>query len=203
MRPETIEPRLEQRSADHALAQRCAAGDCVAHRELFREHRDRVHGILYRILGANSELEDLVQDSFLEIYRSLSRFRGDATLATWIARITTRVAFAHIRRRPRASVPLESAGELPNNEATAEDRVAAREAARRLYAVLERVEPKQRIAYALHVIDGRSMREVAEMTDATVVATKSRVWRARREISRRIKRDSMLAEYLHDQEEIS
>jgi RNA polymerase sigma-70 factor (ECF subfamily) len=203
MRPQTIEPRLEQRSADHALAQRCAEGDSAAHRELFREHRDRVHGILFRILGSNSELEDLVQDSFLEIFRSLSRFRGDSTLATWIARITTRVAFAHIRRRPRSSVPLESVAEIATDEATAEAQVAAREATRRLYAVLDKVEPKQRIAYALHVIDGRSMREVAEMTDATVVATKSRVWRARREISRRVKRDSILAEYLRDEEDVS
>lgn len=201
MNPEKIATTTDQRAADHALAQRCAEGDHVAERELFRAHRDRVHGILFRILGSNSELEDLVQDSFLEVYRSLHRFRGDSTLATWIARITTRVAFAHIRRRPRTSIPLEAIGEVATGEASAENRVLAREAARRLYEVLDRIETKQRVAYALHVIDGRSMREVAEMTDATVVATKSRVWRARREVNRRARRDSMLAAYLRDQED--
>lgn len=200
MKAEQLDNPLDQRAADHSLAQRCANGEDAAHRELFRAHRDRVHGILFRILGSNSELEDLVQDSFLEVFRSLHRFRGDSTLATWIARITTRVAFAHIRKRPKASVSLDAIAELPNGEASAERRVVAREAARRLYDVLDRVEAKQRIAYALHVIDGRPMREVAEMTDATVVATKSRVWRARREVNRRVKRDAVLAAYLRDQE---
>ena len=60
-----------------------------------------------------------------------------------------------------------------------------REAARRLYAALDRIEVKQRIAFALAVIDGRPLAEVAELTDSTMFAVKTRVWRARRELMRR------------------
>ncbi len=69
-----------------------------------------------------------------------------------------------------------------------------------MYAVLEKLDAKYRIAFALHVIDGRKMQEVANMTESTVVATKSRVWRARKEVLRHAKRDPFLASYLTQQE---
>ena len=181
---------------DHNLASRCASGDRAAQRRLFDQHRGRVHAILFRLIGSNRDMEDLVQEAFIEIFRSLSRFRGEAKLGTWIDRITTRVAYAYFKRKRPASVNLESVPEIPAHDANAERRVLAREAARRLYAVLDRVESKQRVAFALHVIDGRSLREVAAMMDSSLVATKSRVWRARREVNRRARKDPVLAEFL-------
>ena len=71
-----------------------------------------------------------------------------------------------------------------------------REVARRLYAVLDTMSPKYRVAYALHVIDGRKLREVAALMDATLVATKTRVWRARRIVEAKAERDPWLSEYL-------
>ena len=71
-----------------------------------------------------------------------------------------------------------------------------REATRRLYGCLEALPPKQRTAFALYTIEGRSIAEVAELMSATVVATKARVWRARVYIERRAKADPLLAEYL-------
>ena len=183
-----------------ALASRCASGDRAAQKQLFQDHRRNVHATLYRILGANSELEDLIQETFFQVLRSIGNFRGDAALSTWISRITTRVAFAHIRKRPKIPTPLESVAHVPEGRSDLEQQAVAREAVRRLYAALDRVEAKQRIAYTLHVIDGRPMKEVAEMTGTTVVATKSRVWRARREIERRASRDPLLRTYLHNQE---
>jgi len=181
---------------DYSLATRCAAGDRAAQRRLFDQHRGRVHAILFRILGSNREMEDLVQEAFIEIFRSLGNFRGEAKLGTWIDRITTRVAFAYFKRQRPASVRLESVPEIATDDPSAERRVLAREAARRLYDILDRVETKQRIAFALHAIDGRSLREVAEITDSSLVATKSRVWRARRDVNRRARKDPVLAAFL-------
>ena len=80
------------RETDLALAQRAAAGNREAQRELFQAQKIGVHRALFRILGANRELEDLLQDAFLEIFRSLKNFRGDSTLARWSQTIATRVA---------------------------------------------------------------------------------------------------------------
>jgi RNA polymerase sigma-70 factor (ECF subfamily) len=180
---------------DIDLASRCAAGERAAQRQLFDEHKSRVHGTLYRILGSNRDMEDLIQESFLQVFRSISSYRGDARLATWISRISARVAYTYLSRRKLPTVALESVPETPAGDAGAERHAIAREATRRLYGVLDRIDAKQRIAFALHVIDGLPLREVAEITDATVVAVKTRVWRARKEVAKRAKNDPLLAEY--------
>jgi len=181
---------------DLALTRRCASGDTAAQRQLFREQRVRVHRTLYRILGSNREMEDLIQDVFIEVFRSLDRFRGEAKLSTWIARITSRVAMAHIGRRKPAAQSLDSVPEVAAREPRADTVAEAREAAERLYRALDRVDAVHRIAFSLHVIEGLPLREVADVMEASLVATKSRVWRARRELERRASRDPLLAGFL-------
>lgn len=181
---------------DMTLAGRCVSGDCQAQRELFRAHRRQVHATLHRVLGSNRDMEDLVQEAFLEIFRSLSRFRGEAKLSTWIDRITARVAFNYLKRKKSRPVLLEAVPEMPSGDPSAERRVMAREAARHLYRLLDRLDPKYRIAFALHAIDGRPLRDVAAITDSSLVATKSRVWRARREIEKRARQDPTLMAFL-------
>jgi len=181
---------------DLALTRRCVSGDTAAQRQLFREQRVRVHRTLYRILGSNREMEDLIQDVFIEVFRSLDRFRGEAKLSTWIARITSRVAMAHIGRRKPAAQSLDSVPEVAAREPSADTVAEAREAAERLYRALDRVDAVHRIAFSLHVIEGLPLREVADVMEASLVATKSRVWRARRELERRASRDPLLAGFL-------
>ena len=181
-------------SADWALAQRCAAGDRAAQRQLFDEQRTRVHLVLYRILGSNHEIEDLVQEAFVRIFRSLGRYRGEASLSTWVDRITARTAFRYLSSRPTQAVRLELLSSAA--DAVPEEELQLRDIARRLYAVLDRLAPKYRIAYTLHAIDERPLSEVAEITDVSVVAAKSRVWRARRMLKRLARSDQVLNEFL-------
>jgi RNA polymerase sigma-70 factor, ECF subfamily len=185
-------------SDDTALVNRCLAGERSAERELFRRERARVHATLYRVLGANRDLEDLVQEAFLEVFRSLGGFRGESRLSTWIDRIAVRVAYRYLSRRKPATASLEA---LPELEIAAgggetDGRAAAREGVRRLYAALAELTPRARLAFALHVIEGRSIAEVARLTDSAVVATKVRIWRARRELERLAAADVVLAEFL-------
>jgi RNA polymerase sigma-70 factor (ECF subfamily) len=187
-----------RRSADLDLARRCIGGERDAQRAFFQAHRRRVHLVLYRILGGNRDIDDRIQDAFVEIFRSLPGYRGDAQLSTWIDRICVRVARRHFAQREPSRAPaLELV--MADDPARAPDRrVEAREAARRLYALLEQIEPSHRIAFVLHVIDGRSLRDVAAVTDASVVATKLRVWRTRRRIEEAAKRDPVLRGFLSD-----
>lgn len=185
-----------RRDGDVELAKRCVSGDPSAQLEVFRRQRQRVHATLYRVLGSNSDMEDLIQDTFIEIFRSLPTFRGDALLSTWIDRIAVRVAYAYIGKRKNDTVRLSVVPELPSGDASAEDRASARAAARRLYAILDKIEPNQRIAYTLHVIDGRPLGEVAEIMNATVVTTKVRAWRAARIVEKRAKHDPLLAGFV-------
>ncbi|MBX3156421.1 MAG: RNA polymerase sigma factor [Deltaproteobacteria bacterium] len=186
------------REQDLGLARRAAGGERVAQRELFQAHRANVHHTLFRILGSNRDLEDLVQDAFLEIFRALPSFRGDSTLARWCQTIATRTAYLAISRRKPPAIDLALVeDELPDGADTRRH-VQVREAARRLYAALDRIEARQRIAFALAVIDGCSLADVAQLTDASIVAVKTRVWRARRELMKRAAKDDVLASYLEE-----
>ena len=169
----------------------------MAQRELFSSQKQSVHHTLYRILGANREIEDLIQDAFLEIFRALPSFRGDSTLTRWCQTIATRIAYLSISRRKPAPIDLEVVEEVIANDDPDAHRLAhAREATRRLYTSLDRLDPKHRIAFALAVIDGLSLSEVAQLTESSTVAVKTRVWRARRELFKRAKKDPVLASYL-------
>jgi len=184
------------RQEDLDLAGRCVSGDCTAQRELFRRERSRVQATLYRILGSNHDMEDLVQEAFIEIFRSLASFRGEARLGTWLDKITVRVACAYLSRRRPKVARLEAVPEIPDGDANAEERAMAREAARRAYTLLDRLDVHKRVAFSLHAIDGRPLAEVARLMDASLVATKVRVWRARREMERRADRDPVLRSFL-------
>ena len=185
------------RRDDFDLARRCVSGDRIAQRELFQRERRRVHVILYRVLGSNSEMEDLLQETFIEIFRSISSFRGDATLGTWLDRIAVRVAYAHLTRRRVEQVRLSVVPEPISSDPRADERLMLRQAAAHLYAALDRVPATQRIAFTLHVVDGRPVKHVAETMEASVVATKVRIWRAWRAIRRAAQHDPLISDLLH------
>jgi RNA polymerase sigma-70 factor (ECF subfamily) len=185
------------REQDLALAQRAAEGDRAAQRELFQGLKQAVHHTLFRILGANRGIEDLIQDAFLEIFRALPSFRGESSLSRWAQTIATRTAYLAISRRKPPAVDLDVVeDEIVDRDPDAHRVAQARQAARRLYAALDRIDAKQRIAFALAVIDGLSLAEVAQLTESSVVAVKTRVWRARRDLVRRAYKDPVLASYL-------
>lgn len=171
-------------ATDREVVNRCVAGDRAAQRALFDREIDRVHAILYRLVGPSSELEDLAQEAFTEVFRSLSSFRGDARLSTWIARVTAHVAYRHFASKRPTPASLDAVAEPAAGAVPADEQMGARRALHRVYALMAELEPAVRIAFSLHVLDGRSLEEVAAMMDASLVATKSRVWRARRRLRR-------------------
>jgi RNA polymerase sigma-70 factor (ECF subfamily) len=190
---------IAARQHDLALAQRAADGDRAAQRELFSRLKVAVHHTLYRILGGNRDVEDLIQDAFLEIFRALPSFRGDSSLTRWSQTIATRTAYLSIQKRKPTSVDLDDVEEeVVDRDPDAHRITLAKQAAKRLYLALEKLDPKMRIAFALAAIDGLPLQEVAELTESSLVATKTRVWRARREVMKRAQKDPVLASYIAD-----
>lgn len=188
-------------SEDLELARRCVAGDRAAQRGLYEREKRRVHATLFRIFGSNRHIDDAIQDVFIQVFRSLESFRGEASLRTWIDRCTVRVAFAHLGKRRARGPELELVHDVVAGDPDAERVALAREAARRLYGVLDRLEAKQRLAFTLHVIEGMPMADVASAMEATVVATKTRVFRARHFVEGAAKRDPLLASFVGVQKE--
>jgi RNA polymerase sigma-70 factor (ECF subfamily) len=187
--------RLLRYGEEADLVACCKAGEPAALRSLFERERSAVHGLLYRVVGSNAHMDDLLQDTFLEVFRSLASFRGDSSLRTWIHRCAVRVAYAHFKQKARVPA-LEPVPDMDSRAPTPEERASRREAVRRLYAELDRLEPKQRMAFVLFTLEGRSLREIAETMESTLAATKVRTWRARRALTRRAEKDQLLSEFL-------
>lgn len=186
---------------DVLLVDRCLTGEPAAARELFRRHRSRVHACLFRVLGSNQDMDDLLQEAFLQVFQSLRGWRAEASLATWIDRVAVRCAYRHLsqRRRRIATDPLDveaAAASVTPGAAPGARRQLARDGVRRLYAVLDQLSPAARLAFTLHEIDGRSLAEAAELVGSTVTATKLRVWRARKRIEAAAASDPVLSQFL-------
>ncbi len=191
--PLKLVPRDEPAN-DGELVAACIEGNKLAQRTLFRREYPRVHATVYRILGNTRDVDDLVQETFIAVFRALPTFRGDARLSSWIDRIAVRGVFHHLRlKKSQSTIALDSIGDVDGG-GRVDDQAQGREAPRRLYAVLARLTPEPRTAYALYAIDGRTIPEVAEMTGSTKITAKIRLWRARREIERRAAADPVLAE---------
>jgi RNA polymerase sigma-70 factor (ECF subfamily) len=181
-----------------ALVDRARANDPAAFRDLFQGHVAGVHRIVYRLVGPASDLDDLVQTVFVEAFRSLPAFRGEALFSTWLARIAVRVTMHAVRRRPPRAVSFDfdEGAELRFDAAGPERTVAAREGLAILDEVLAELRPKRRAAFVLHVLEGYSMEEVGAILNATTTAIKVRVHDARRFIEKRCRRDPRLVELL-------
>ena len=182
-------------SGEAELVAACVAGDQVAQRALFRREYARVHATVYRLLGPSRDQDDLVQETFIAAFRGLARFRGESRLSTWIDRIAVRVVFEHIRARGKTPLPF-GVVQLEDEDSGVEvdAQAHARDGLRRLYAALGELVPEQRLAFALYSIDGRSIAEVARLTNVTAVTAKLRIWRARRELMKRAGGDPVLKE---------
>ena len=101
------------------LVVRVRAGDLLAFEALYHKTRDQVQAVLYRLVGSNSEMEDLVQQVYLQLLSAIRGFRGDAKFSTFLHRVCANVALMHLRTRRRR--PEEPTAELPEQTDTGID----------------------------------------------------------------------------------
>jgi RNA polymerase sigma-70 factor, ECF subfamily len=178
------------------LVDRARRRDPAAFRELFHSYVGLVHRVVRRLAGPGPDVEDFVQAAFVEAFRSLPDFRGDALFSTWLTRITVRVTMHGSRRRPPRALPLEESAEYANDDPDPERIAAAREEIAFVEGLLAEMRPKRRAAFVLHVLEGHPMEEVAAILNASVSAVKVRVHDARRHIERRCNRRPEMAAWL-------
>ena len=109
---------------DARLVAAAEAGDRGAFDKLYRRHLDSVYARLTRVIGPAPERDDLVQQIFLDVYRAMRRFRGDASFATFLHRIVLNVAAEHLERRRRGTGPKRAGGRAPAGDADRARRIA-------------------------------------------------------------------------------
>ena len=175
-------------SGEAALIQRCAAGDEAACAELVATHQRMVYALALNLLGDRDEALDISQEVFLRVFRTLSGFRGQSALRTWIYRIVVnqvRNRQRWWRRRHRSDEVslddhLQYSGELESKQDVLPDRLlASKETAAHIRQALDRLPFDQRTALILREVDGLRYEEIAFSLDIAIGTVKSRLTRAR------------------------
>ena len=185
---EILRPFLD---ADNQLVERCLAGEETAWEDLVKVHTRRVYAICYRFTGSDHEAQDLTQDVFLRVFRSLKSFRaGEGSFGVWLSRLTRNLLIDHYRRNKleRASSSIEE--QLPMlEEKTAvlgrtEGLLAGRETSELLQSALQKLSPDLRETVILRDLEELEYREIAQVLNVPEGTVKSRLNRGRAELGR-------------------
>jgi RNA polymerase sigma-70 factor (ECF subfamily) len=180
---------------DLPLVERCLGGQEAAWEELVRVHTRRVFSVCYRFTGTDTEAQDLTQEVFLRVFRTLRSFRaGEGSFAVWLNRLTRNLLIDHYRRtkQDRATASIEE--QLPRIEEStavssrADGMLAGREASELLQAALQKLSPELRETVVLRDIEELEYREIAQVLQVPEGTVKSRLNRGRAELARLLRR---------------
>ena len=184
---------------DYSLISRCLSGDETAWEELVRLHSRQVYGLCFRFTGSGSEAQDLTQEVYLRVFRTLRTFRAaEGSFGTWLTRVTRNLLIDHYRRtrQERATDSIED--QLPMMEESGPtasmrpDRmVAGREASEILQATLQRLSPDLREAVILRDLQEMEYREIAQALEIPEGTVKSRINRGRVELARLLRKQKL------------
>ncbi len=181
---------------DFSLVSRCLRGDEPAWEELVRLHTRRVYGLCFRFTGSGSEAQDLTQEVFLRVFRTLKTFRSmEGSFATWLARVTRNLLIDHYRRTRQERVTDSIEEQLPMIEEAGgsasvrpDHALAGREASEILQATLQKLSPDLREAVILRDLQEMEYREIAEVLRIPEGTVKSRINRGRAELARHLRK---------------
>ena len=192
---------LVERSLDPArsLVSRCLGGDEAAWEDLVRQHTRQVYGLCYRFTGSGAEAQDLTQEVYLRVFKTLRTFRAaEGSFGTWLTRVTRNLLIDHYRRtrQERATDSIED--QLPMMEESGPtasmrpDRmVAGREASEILQATLQKLSPDLREAVILRDLQEMEYREIAQVLAIPEGTVKSRINRGRVELARLLRKQKL------------
>jgi len=184
---------------DSSLVARCLRGDETAWEELVRLHTRRIYALCYRFTGSGAEAQDLTQEVFLRVFRTLRTFRSaEGSFATWLARVTRNLLIDHYRRtrQERVTDSIEEQLPLLEEEGAAasvrpDHAVAGREASEILQATLQRLSPDLREAVILRDLQEMEYREIAHVLEIPEGTVKSRINRGRTELARLLRKQKL------------
>jgi len=173
------------------LIQQLRQGDEGAFKSLVANYQDLVYNTALGIVQNSEDAEDVAQEVFIQVYRSIDQFKGDARLSTWIYRITTTKALDHIRSRKRKKrFAFITSLFGPNDELVHEPvdfqhpgvTLDRKEQAALLFKMIDQLPENQKVAFTLHKTEELSYQEIADVMQLSVSAVESLLFRARQNL---------------------
>ncbi len=195
------EPRLEDAQIA-ALVRRCVAGDAAAWEDIVRQFNRRIYNICYRFAGSADTAEDLTQEVFVKVYRTLDSFDPDrASLNTWLTTVTRNLLVDHFRKTKydRATDSLDAtpgedeerqalSDKLADSSPSPQASIESRETKEMVHKALQKLSPELREAVILRDLQDMDYRDIAQVLKVPEGTVKSRINRGRTELARLLQR---------------
>ncbi|PYX37454.1 MAG: RNA polymerase subunit sigma-24 [Acidobacteria bacterium] len=193
---------MEDAQVVNLLVRRCISGDAVAWEEIVQRYNRRIYNICYRFAGSPDDAQDLTQDVFIKMYRTLNSYDVErGAFMTWVTTITRNLLVDHFRKskQDRMTDSLDSAPsehedamplseQIPDKTAPPDSRVHNRETRETIHRALQKLSPDLREAVILRDLQDMDYREIATILKVPEGTVKSRINRGRAELARLLQR---------------
>jgi RNA polymerase sigma-70 factor (ECF subfamily) len=176
-------------ASEHALVQAAQRGDKRAFAQLVERYEPRVYNLARKLLRDPQDAEDVLQETFLSVYRHLDDFHGDASFSTWLYRIATNASLMKLRGRKEPPLSLDAPVALEGDDAlpreivdwgvTPEEALLSRETRAQMDAAVAALPETLRAVFVLRDIEGLSVQETADVLGISAPNVKTRLHRAR------------------------
>jgi len=173
-----------------ALALAARDGESLAFTQLYERTRDHAWRVLYRVVGSSPDLEDLLQESYLQLMRALKSYRGESRVTTFLHRVCVNVGLMHLRsRRRRPEDPTDELPETSGPESGDPERAAQiQQASRLVQKALSTMSSEKAEVFVYHDLLGLRPEEISEVVDCPVNTVRSRLNRARIDFTQAVTR---------------
>jgi RNA polymerase sigma-70 factor (ECF subfamily) len=193
---------LEDAHVAALLVRRCVSGDAAAWEEIVQKYHRRIYNICYRFAGSGDDAEDLTQEVFIKMYRTLNSYDVDrGAFMTWVTTITRNLLVDHFRKTKQErmtdsldtvssdhedAMPLSE--QIPDRRPAPDSRVQSRETGETVHLGLQKLSPELREAVILRDLQDMDYREIATVLKVPEGTVKSRINRGRAELARLLQR---------------
>jgi RNA polymerase sigma-70 factor (ECF subfamily) len=180
---------------DSVLVREAQAGNHAAFDQLVRYHDRAVLKLVFRITRSPNDIEDIYQEALLKVYRNIGGFRFESAFSTWIYRIVTNVCLDHLRKnqkkKEKSTITVGDKGEEYDFMSQISDDRPAHDPERQLFrlelranitSALERLTPRERMAFELRHFQELKISDVSEILNTSVSSTKTTLFRATRKL---------------------
>ncbi len=182
----------DEADSDMVYVRRVQEGDVAAFDYLVRRYRERLYSVIYNLTSNREDAADLTQEAFIKAFRSIQRFRGNASFFTWLYRIGVNTTLSQLKKnRMRRFFSLDNVDEelaasdiiesLSMKTGT-ERSILVKELQEKLNEALQKLSPKQRVVVVLFEIEGLGHQEISEVVGCSVGTVRSRLHYAKQQL---------------------
>ena len=191
-----VHARMSEQQTDQVLIERVQRGDKQAFNLLVIKYQNKVCNLVSRYVSNSGDVPDVAQEAFIKAYRALPTFRGESAFYTWLYRIAVNTAKNYLvaqgRRPPASDIDAEDAeyygsGNALKEISNPENLMLSEELKRVVFSTIESLPDDLKTAISLRELDGLSYEEIAEVMGCPVGTVRSRIFRARETVEKRIR----------------